>query len=147
MSNVTLKHTCSLKSGTTDYTVQQFYVCISSRAPHCHTVQQNGQDKPWKEQPIMENSLGHFQDARSLRRCSENWLKMLLKSHLGIKYHSVNTVLPIVNEWMNNNNIIFFIETRLQDTIEGRKGLVFWSTFPGNCLFSCKKWEENPLYH
>ena len=54
----------------------------------------------------MEHSLGLPQDTKSLRSCSGNRAKMLLKGHLGIKYHSqyitrsfdsFSTVQPIVN--------------------------------------------------
>ena len=62
MSNVTLKHTPGQKTGTTDYTVQQFNVCIGSRAPHFRTVLQNGQDKTPKHAPISDLSWNTGQD-------------------------------------------------------------------------------------
>ena len=54
---------------------------------------------------IMEHSPGLPQDTKSLRSCSRNQAKMLLKGHFGIKCHSniirlsdsFSTVPPIVN--------------------------------------------------
>ena len=60
--------------------------------PQCRTVFQNWQDKTPKaspdEQSIMEYWPGVPQDTKSLRSCSENRAKMLLKGQLRIKCHS-----------------------------------------------------------
>ena len=67
-------------------------MCIGSRAADCKTVLQNWQDKTPKafpkKQSIMELSPGLPQVTKSLRNCSGNRAKMLLKGHLGIKCHS-----------------------------------------------------------
>ena len=67
-------------------------VCISSRAPHCRTVLQNGQEKTpiasSKKRSLMEDSPELSLDTKSLRSCSGNRAKMLLKGHIGIKCHS-----------------------------------------------------------
>ena len=67
-------------------------MCIGSRAPHCRTVFQNWQDKTPKasldEQSIMEYLPGLPQDTKSLRSCSGDRAKMLLKGQLRIKCHS-----------------------------------------------------------
>ena len=87
-------------------------VCIGSRAPHCWTELQNGHNKTQKasstKRSIVEYSTGLPQDTKSLRNCSGNRPKMLLKGRLGIKCHSqygnismssdsFSTVPPIVN--------------------------------------------------
>ena len=90
--------------------VQQFKVCICSSLlfgfiikpylPDCRTILQSWQDKTQKAsnkmRSIMEHSPGLPQESKSLRSCSGNQAKMLLKGHLGIKCHS-QTVQPIVN--------------------------------------------------
>ena len=59
---------------------------------HCRTILQNWQNKAPKaspeEQPIMENLPGLPEDTKSLRGCSGNRVKMLLKGNLGIKCHA-----------------------------------------------------------
>ena len=64
------------KYGATDYTVQKFQVCIGSRAPHCRTVLQNGQDKTAKASPkkqsIMEYLPALPQNTKPLRSYSGN---------------------------------------------------------------------------
>ena len=66
--------------------------CVSA-AEH-HTVEQyqkTGRTKPRKhpkKRCTMEHSPGLPQDTKSLRSCSGNRAKMLLKGHLGIKCHS-----------------------------------------------------------
>ena len=71
---------------------QQFKLCIGSRAPHCRTVLQNWQDKTQKASPKKRSIMGHSpglpQNTKSLRSCSSNCAKMLLKGHLGITCHS-----------------------------------------------------------
>ena len=83
ISNVTLKDTPSSKTGTSDYTVQWFYVCIGSRAPHCKTVlhkwQYKTQKASLKKRSIIQCSSGLPQDTKSLRNCSGNQAKMFLK--------------------------------------------------------------------
>ena len=102
--NVALKHP-SKKSGTTDYTVEQFEVCIGSRAPHSRTVLPRARQNL---ESICQGAIyspGLPQDTKSLRRCECNRLEMLQKSHLVIKCHSeyvkvirlLCTVPPIVN--------------------------------------------------
>ena len=92
MCNVTLKHTPSQKMGTTDFTAQQFKVCIGSRAPHCRIKLENWQDTTpkasHKKQSIMEYSPGLPKYIKSLRSCSVNRAKMLLNGLLGVKCHS-----------------------------------------------------------
>ena len=67
-------------------------VCIGSRAPHCRTVLQNGQDKTpeasLKKWTIMEHSPGLPQDTKSLRSCSRNQAKMFLKGQFGIIFQT-----------------------------------------------------------
>ena len=74
---------------------------MGSHAPNGRTVLQNWQDKTAKAFPkkqfIMEYLAG-LQDTKPLRSCSGNRAKMLLKSHLGIKYHS------------EYNNVIRFLQ-------------------------------------
>ena len=69
-------------------------VCIGSRAPHCRTVLQNGQDKTPKASPkkqsIMEYLPGLPQVTKPLRRCSGNRAKMLLKSHLFVNKRRIH---------------------------------------------------------
>ena len=88
-------------------------MCIGSRTPHCRTVFQNRQDKTPKASPddqsIMGYSPGLPQDTKSLRSCSGDRAKMLLKGQLRIKCHSnisrssdsFSTVPSMVNggEW------------------------------------------------
>ena len=67
-------------------------MCLGSRAPHFRTVLQNWQDKSPKASPkkrlITEHSPGLPQDTKFLRNYSGNQAKMLLKCHLGRKFHS-----------------------------------------------------------
>ena len=93
---------------------KRFKACIGSRAPHCRTVLQNGHDKTQnashkkrsiisqetifhltrsdlsyhKKRSIMEHSPGLSLDTKSLRNCSGNQAKVLLKGHRGINCHS-----------------------------------------------------------
>ena len=61
-------------------------MCNCSRAPHHRTVLQNGQDKTPKASPkkhyIMEYSPELPIDTKSMRSCSGNRAKMLIKSPL-----------------------------------------------------------------
>ena len=65
---------------------------VGSRTPHCRTVFQNWQDKTPRaspdEQSVMEYPPELPQDTKSLRSCSGNREKMLLKGQLRIKCHS-----------------------------------------------------------
>ena len=67
------------------------------RAPHCRTRPQNGQDKT--QRSIMKHLPR--QGTKCFRRCSGNWVKILLKSHLEIKCHQINPA--------GNINIILWI--------------------------------------
>ena len=87
--DVTIKQHPSLKTGTTDYTVQEFKVSVGSWASHCRTVHTSKcADKTPKaspeEQSVMKYLPGLSQHTMSFRSCSGNWSKLLLKSHLGI---------------------------------------------------------------
>ena len=73
---------------------QSAKMSIVSRAPHCRTTLQNGQNQTPKEslkkQPILEYLPGLPQDTKPLRSCSGNLAKMLRMSHHGIKCHFQN---------------------------------------------------------
>ena len=87
---------------------QRVKVCIGSWAADCRTILQNWQDKTPKASPkkrsIVKHSIGLPQDAKSLRSCSGNQAKMLLKGHLWIKCHSENNKVIRLFKYSSANN-------------------------------------------
>ena len=101
------KHTASLETGPAVYMLKLPEVCFDSRAPHCGTVFQNGQDNTTKASHhvrlIMKYSLWLPQDTQPLESCSVKRKEILLKGYLSMKCHTkisrchFRTVPPRVN--------------------------------------------------
>ena len=66
---------------------------------------------------IMEHMPGLHQDTKSLRSCSRNWAKTLLKGHLGIKCHSqYNEVIRLL-QYSSTNGVNWGCIVRDLETI------------------------------
>ena len=86
--------------------------CVSA-AEHQTELQDKTPKASLKKRSIMEHSPGLTQVTKSLRRCSGNWTKMLLKGHLRIKCHSQYNKVIVTMLWTSLVKEVIFYNAKV----------------------------------